>query len=121
MKAIVEYTTERNPANLYPEKIVSPPRSSTCCTVAMEQVGEAQWDGVWPFVYRRCGTCGYTVRRVFQAYGPSPLFQHEGGWATFTKMPLRISGISGVFQTGRMDAFREAASSASPLANCSEA
>ncbi len=67
MKAIVEYTSARNPANLYPEKIISPPSPSACCAVAMEQVGEVQWDGVWPFVYRRCATCGYTVRRVFQA------------------------------------------------------
>jgi hypothetical protein len=40
VKAIVEYTTERNPANLYPEKIISPPRPSACCAVEMEQVGE---------------------------------------------------------------------------------
>ncbi len=26
MKAIVEYTSERDPANRYPERIVSPPR-----------------------------------------------------------------------------------------------
>lgn len=67
MKAIVEYTSERDPANRYPEKIVSPPCPSACCAEAMEQVGDVQWDGVWPFVYRRCVTCGYTVRRVFQA------------------------------------------------------
>jgi hypothetical protein len=29
----------------------------------MVQVGEVQEEQGWPFVYRRCAICGFTVRR----------------------------------------------------------
>lgn len=63
ISTIVEYSAEKRAVNAYPERIVSPPHPSLCCTDNMEQVGDAQRQGEWVFVYVRCRNCGYTVRR----------------------------------------------------------
>lgn len=63
MGTIVEYSTDKRFINAYPAKIVSPPFPSRCCRTSSEQVGEVQEENGWPFVYHRCGVCGYTVRR----------------------------------------------------------
>jgi hypothetical protein len=66
MKTIVEYSASEPPQNLFPRRIVSPPHSSACCFRNMEAIGGTQRDGRWVFQYRRCRTCGFTVRRVLR-------------------------------------------------------
>ena len=40
MPTIVEYTDRKQPENLYPQRIISPPRSGPCCFSDMEEIGE---------------------------------------------------------------------------------
>lgn len=61
---IVEYTDKAPAVNHYPRRIVSPSRSSPCCFSGMADVGGPRRDGRWEFRYRRCQTCGFTVRFV---------------------------------------------------------
>ena len=68
MKTIIEYRDNAVPLNAYPLRIVSPTRSSPCCTGHMEQVGRPAIEGAWRFYYLRCVVCGYTVRHF---YAPS--------------------------------------------------
>jgi hypothetical protein len=65
---IIEYRDNVPPLNAYPLRIVSPSRSSPCCTAHMEQVGRPAIEGAWRYSYRRCTVCGYTVRHF---YAPS--------------------------------------------------
>lgn len=60
--SIVEYSGRGGTLNAYPDRIISPPNPSECCALSMEQVGDVQEDGSWLFVYKRCRSCGYTVR-----------------------------------------------------------
>lgn len=60
--SIVEYNEEKAAVNGYPERIISPPHPSSCCSSGMEQVGDVEEDGNWLYIYKRCRTCGYTVR-----------------------------------------------------------
>jgi hypothetical protein len=62
MPNIVEYDERRATLNAYPDRIISPPHPSECCFSGMEQVGDVEEDGSWLFIYKRCRTCGYTVR-----------------------------------------------------------
>ncbi|MGH7409578.1 MAG: hypothetical protein ACREJ6_00735 [Candidatus Methylomirabilis sp.] len=62
MATIVEYDERRAAVNGYPEQIISPPHPSDCCSTGVEQVGNIEEDGSWLFIYKRCRTCGYTVR-----------------------------------------------------------
>ncbi|HTU00980.1 MAG TPA: hypothetical protein VMG58_04155 [Candidatus Sulfotelmatobacter sp.] len=64
MPTIVEYTDRKRAANRYPRRIVSPPHSSPCCFTTMEEVGQEEQEGRWVYRYRRCTTCGYTVRLI---------------------------------------------------------
>lgn len=61
--SIVEYDEGRGTLNAYPDRIISPPHPSECCSSSMEQLGDVQEDGSWLFIYKRCRTCGYTVRQ----------------------------------------------------------
>ena len=61
---IVEYNRQKKTINAYPTKIVSPPVSGDCCSSSTVQVGEVQDEIGWPFVYRRCAVCGFTVRHL---------------------------------------------------------
>ena len=63
MATIVEYTSQKRTLNAYPRRIISSPFPSRCCPSATAQVGEVQEEQGWPFVYRRCAVCGFTVRR----------------------------------------------------------
>lgn len=65
MTTIVEYREQMRPVNDYPERIVSPPRPSACCSGNMEPLGPGRIDGLWRFTYNRCRICGYTVRHVY--------------------------------------------------------
>ncbi len=59
---IVRYTDGLPSKNEYPREIISPTRSSDCCFTAMQDVGAVQQEGNWRYRYRRCRTCGFTVR-----------------------------------------------------------
>ena len=72
MPNIVEYNERKASINAYPERIVSPPHPRECCLSNMEQVGAVQEDGNWLFAYKRCRTCGYTVRH-FLMMGPKAI------------------------------------------------
>ena len=63
MATVVEYSAHKRAINAYPTKIVSPTSPGTCCPSSAEQVGDGHEDHGWPFVYRRCAVCGFTVRR----------------------------------------------------------
>ena len=63
---IVEYTDQKPPKNLYPQKIISPVRSGPCCFTDMEEVGKPQEDGRWVFQYRRCKKCGFALRVILR-------------------------------------------------------
>ncbi len=64
MATIVEYSTNKKAGNAYPARIVSPPFVSACCIASTDRVGEVQNENGWPFLYYRCTTCGFTVRRL---------------------------------------------------------
>jgi len=64
-KTIVEYTTKKAACNAYPKRIISPPSPSPCCAIQMEQIGTIQRGDVWPYFYKRCRGCGFTVRHFF--------------------------------------------------------
>ncbi len=64
MATIVEYTDKKAPQNLYPERIISPSRSTACCFTDMEEIGTPQQDGNWVYQYKRCRGCGFTVRVI---------------------------------------------------------
>lgn len=59
---LVEYRDDRPALNAYPTRIISPSRPSACCADGMALLGAPQRDGAWEYYYKRCGTCGYTVR-----------------------------------------------------------
>jgi hypothetical protein len=64
MATIVAYTDQEPPTNLYPKRIVSPVRAGSCCFKDMEAVGTPEHDRRWVFQYRRCRTCGFSVRLI---------------------------------------------------------
>jgi hypothetical protein len=68
MDRIIEYRDDQAPANDYPRRIVSPTAPSACCLEHMERVGRPAFDANWRFYYKRCRSCGYTVRCF---YAPS--------------------------------------------------
>lgn len=63
-RTIVKYTTEKAARNAYPRRIISPPSPSPCCATQMEQVGQIQRGDRWPYFYKRCRICGFTVRHI---------------------------------------------------------
>jgi len=67
MATIVEYTDRKPPQNRYPTKIVSPARSAPCCYAAMEDIGRPHRAAHWEFRYKRCRTCGFTIRVILRA------------------------------------------------------
>jgi len=62
MTTIVKYNGTKAPYKGYPEQIVSPLFPASCCVLQMEPVGGTEWENGFPYYYRRCRTCGYTVR-----------------------------------------------------------
>jgi hypothetical protein len=66
MATIVEYTLEKRPMNEYPARIVSPPRSESCCFSDMEEIGEPREEGRWVFRYKRCRRCGFALRVILR-------------------------------------------------------
>jgi hypothetical protein len=68
MDSIIEYRDDQAPTNDYPRRIVSPTAPSACCIDHMERIGRSAFDANWRFFYKRCWTCGFTVRCF---YAPS--------------------------------------------------
>ena len=66
MATIVEYIPEERPVNEYPARIVSPPRSGSCCFTDMEAIGEPLEEGRWVFRYKRCRRCGFALRVILR-------------------------------------------------------
>ena len=64
MATIVEYADDKAPQNLYPYRIISPSRSGPCCFSDMEEIGGSRRDERWMYQYKRCRTCGFTVRVI---------------------------------------------------------
>lgn len=62
MKTIVTYSSSRRPINDYPERIISPLRPGICCLTHMERIGDLEEEDGVPFAYKRCRSCGFTVR-----------------------------------------------------------
>ncbi len=60
---IVRYDPHSEPSNRYPREIVSPPAPSSCCRQEMKRTGRMErGEGGWPYFYKRCQVCGFTVR-----------------------------------------------------------
>jgi hypothetical protein len=73
MASIVEYNEREIAVNAYPKRIISPPHPSECCsTRSMAQIGDVEEDGDRLFIYKRCRTCGYTVRHFAGGEAPRP-------------------------------------------------
>ena len=66
MPSIVEYTDRTPPENRYPHRLVTRPRSSACCVSDVEDVGGATREADWEYRYRRCRTCGFTMRVILR-------------------------------------------------------
>ena len=66
MSTIVEYTEAAAPQNLFPNRIISPPRSGPCCFTNTEALGTPQADGRWIYQYKRCCRCGFAVRVILK-------------------------------------------------------
>jgi hypothetical protein len=64
MATIVEYTDRKQPRNLYPKRIISPPQSSPCCFTNMQEIGTPQANERWVYQFKRCRSCGFTVRVI---------------------------------------------------------
>ncbi len=64
MATIVTYTDKQPPRNQFPQRIISPTHPSPCCFAAMEVLGPACREERWEYAYRRCRTCGFTVRLI---------------------------------------------------------
>lgn len=66
MPTIVEYTDAIPPQNQFPDRIVSPSHSGSCCFTHMEALGTPQADGRWVSQYKRCCRCGFAVRVILE-------------------------------------------------------
>ncbi len=86
-KTIVEYTDEKRPVNNYPKLIVSPTRGKPCCAQNMEQIGGVEREEKRVYFYRRCRTCGYTVRHFLSAPPPDG---PGGSWEDETSKLMKL-------------------------------
>ena len=75
MATIVRYRDHERSTNDFPKKIISPSRQSLCCFSHMEEIGGTQREGRWPYQYRRCRTCGFTVRFILPEIPDAELLQ----------------------------------------------
>jgi hypothetical protein len=63
---IIEYSEQKQPANHFPRRIVSPLRSKQCCFTDMEELGKPRTEGRWVYQYKRCKNCGFAVRVILR-------------------------------------------------------
>jgi hypothetical protein len=64
MPTIVSYTDAEPPLNAFPHCIISPTHSAPCCFSGMDDLGMVGREERYEYAYRRCGTCGFTVRQI---------------------------------------------------------
>ena len=64
MPTIVTYTDTAPPRNQFPRRIISPTHAGPCCFAAMHPIGEVSREERYEYAYRRCRTCGFTVRVI---------------------------------------------------------
>jgi len=64
MPTIVTYTDTAAPRNQFPRRIISPTHSGPCCFSAMQHLGRVCREERYEYEYRRCRTCGFTVRVI---------------------------------------------------------
>lgn len=64
MATIIQYRDDKPARNLYPTRIVSPTRPSSCCMTHMAVIGPEHEEWRWVFQYKRCITCGFSVRCI---------------------------------------------------------
>ena len=69
MATIVEYNLRKRSIDEYPSRIVSPVEPSACCRTDMARIGGLQAEGDRSFYYRRCVSCGFTVRHFLPPQG----------------------------------------------------
>ena len=69
MATIVEYSLQERSFDAYPSRIVSPIEPSACCRTDMARIGGLEAEGDRSFYYRRCVSCGFTVRHFLPRYG----------------------------------------------------
>ncbi len=74
MPTIVTYTDAHPPRNDFPRRIISPSRPSPCCFSAMEDLRTDLRQERWEYAYRRCLTCGFTVRVFVRSLPDEVLF-----------------------------------------------
>ncbi|HTX52257.1 MAG TPA: hypothetical protein VMD08_02520 [Candidatus Baltobacteraceae bacterium] len=67
MPTIVTYTDTAAPRNQFPRRIISPTHSGPCCFSSMQPVGEVCREERYEYAYRRCCTCGFTVRVIVRS------------------------------------------------------
>ena len=72
MPTIIEYSDRKPAKNLYPRRIVSPMQSNRCCFSDMESLGPPMQEGDCELQYKRCRTCGFTVRLILRRL-PDPI------------------------------------------------
>jgi hypothetical protein len=72
---ILKYMDAKAPRNQYPRRIISPSQSGPCCFTHMEDLGPVRQDGRWEYRYRRCRTCGFTVRVILRALPDTTLIR----------------------------------------------
>lgn len=87
MPTIVECSDTIPPQNQYPDRIISPPRSESCCLTNMETVGTPQVDGRWVYQYKRCRRCGFAVRSILKALPDKEIV--AALQATFTEISVK--------------------------------
>jgi len=67
MSTIVTYTDTAPPRNQFPRRIISPTHSGSCCFSSMQPVGDVSREERYEYEYRRCRTCGFTVRVIVRS------------------------------------------------------
>ncbi len=64
MPTIVTYSDTHPPVDHFPDCISSPTHASPCCTANMDTLGHLGREDRFEYTYRRCRTCGFTVRGI---------------------------------------------------------
>lgn len=99
MATVVEYSTEKQPYNAYPQRIISPPCPGPCCVAHMERVGEIEREKGFPYYYRRCRVCGFTVKHFLPVEPVEISLQHLLEMFSEPHRPSRVHALRG--QMGR--------------------
>ncbi len=64
LPTLVTYTDAMPPQNQFPRRVISPTRSGPCCFTDMAALGKPRRNDRYEYEYRRCQTCGFTLRVI---------------------------------------------------------